>query len=160
MKVFSVILALLMVVTASCAAYLFLTCHVAVTSVSVSSVEATSQEELFASIKNQFRLNAVVGTPFASSLDGSSAEYKFCTYEILLQNTCFLPASTLEASIVPLQGDILQLADTTQRLLPSQSEGILECRMLTGINMHTVREIQVTYYMWGIPFTLRTRATQ
>ncbi|MCR4882934.1 MAG: hypothetical protein K6A68_05160 [Clostridiales bacterium] len=160
MKVLSILLAFVLLVTASCAAYLFLTCRISVADVLVSSVEAVSQQTLFSSIQNQFRLDAVAGTPFTDALEGSSEEYKFCTYAIHLSNTSFLPATTVEAAILPMQGDIMQLPDTVQHLLPSQSEGILECTLLTGIHMHTVREIQITYYLWGIPFTLSTRAAQ
>ena len=57
-------------------------------------------------------------------------------------------------------GDVLQLPDSTQHLLPSQSQGIMECSILTDIHMHTVRDLKITYYMWGIPFTLHTRTPQ
>ena len=93
-------------------------------------------------------------TPFSDTV-GDLSDCKFVTYRLHLRNTCFLPASTVEVSITPMQGDILQLPDNVQHLLPSRSEGVLECTLLTGIYQHTVREFHVTYYMWGIPFTLR-----
>ena len=160
MKAISVILTFIFILTAGYCTYLFFTSQVDIVEVSVFSVEASSQEELFSTIQDQFRLNAIVGTPFTDTLGDSSSDYKFCTYRVHLANTCFLPASTIEITVSPMQGDVLQLPDSTQHLLPSQSQGIMDCSILTDIHMHTVRDLKITYYMWGIPFTLHTRTPQ
>ena len=160
MKALSIILTVLLIIALAFTGYLYVTCRVEVVSVSVSSAEASAQEDLFSHIQDEFRLNAVAGVPFTEQIGSSSADYKFCTYQVYLRNTCFLPASTLEISISPMQGDILQLPEKSQKLLPSRSEGVLECTLLTGMDQHTVRELIITYYMWGIPFSIRTVANQ
>ena len=50
----------------------------------------------------------------------------------------------------------MQLGDFSPKTLPARTTGDIQATILTDIGMHAVREVNVTYYMWGLPFTLRT----
>ncbi len=156
MKVFSLILAFLLLLVTGFTGYLYLTCGVTVTAATAASAEATTQTETFAEILAQLRVGAPQGTLFSELPEGSAEElipqYRFVTYHVHLSNTCFIPATTVEVEIRPGAGDILQLADPVQRVLPSRSEGILDAVLLTAMGGNTVRELNVTWYLWGIPF--------
>ena len=160
MKIIATLLAICLIASAGFAAYLFLTCEVSITSLNAASMEASASPELFRTLQAQMKAGASTGTVFSEDEsfleEGSMENYKFVTYHIGLRNTCYLPATSIEVQISPQSADIMQLLDTTQRLLPSQSEGVLDAVLLTRADAPALRELRVTYYMWGIPFTLKT----
>ena len=87
---------------------------------------------------------------------GEAEGYQFYTYTVRLNNGCFLTADMVEVQVTPMEGDVLQLGDDTARALPARTTGDIQATILTDVNMHAVRELNITYYMWGLPFTLRT----
>ena len=40
--------------------------------------------------------------------------------------------------------------------LPAHTIGDVTATILTSKDMHAIREANITYYIWGIPFTIRT----
>lgn len=64
-----------------------------------------------------------------------------------------------EIQITPRDGDVMQIAiPVNDRTIPPRSSRVLEARLLTDVGLFTTRELTITYYMWGRPFTLRTTA--
>lgn len=62
----------------------------------------------------------------------------------------------IEAQVVPQSMDILQTADLQVHSLAMKSDGDLQVTILTDKNAHPVRELIVTYYVWGVSFSLKT----
>ena len=93
---------------------------------------------------------------YTSAPIGDAANYQFYTYTVRLKNSCFLAADMVEVQVTPMEGDVLQIGDTSAKVLAARTTGDIQATILTDINMHAVRELNVTYYMWGLPFTLRT----
>lgn len=136
--------------------YLYLTTNVTVEAIGVVAVEASTQPDLFNQLRQQVENQSVVGTAFTTAPLGDAENYQFYTYTIRLKNNCFVTADMVEVQVTPMQGDALQLADETARALPARTTGDLGATILTDVNMHSVRELNISYYMWGVPFTIRT----
>ncbi len=111
----------------------------------------------------------MVGTPFSNTVSLSAPEdYQFCIYTVRLKNNCRIPAEMVELQISPMAGDVLQIGSAMQLndslqigtapaiTVQPGSTADATAVLLTSANMHAIREVTVTYYMWGIPFTLKT----
>lgn len=136
--------------------YLYLTTNVTVEAIGVVAVEASTQPDLFNQLRQQVENQSVVGTAFTTAPLGDAENYQFYTYTIRLKNNCFVTADMVEVQVTPMQGDVLQLADEAARALPARTTGDLGATILTDVNMHSVRELNISYYMWGVPFSIRT----
>ena len=136
--------------------YLYLTTNVTVEAIGVVAVEASTQPDLFNQLRQQVENQSVVGTAFTTTPLSDAENYQFYTYTIRLKNNCFVTADMVEVQVTPMQGDVLQLADEAARALPARTTGDLGATILTDVNMHSVRELNISYYMWGVPFTIRT----
>ena len=107
--------------------------------------------------------NAVRGTVFDPVVTGDPADYSILRYTLRVRNNGLLPAKMLEAMVVPVAGDVLcysqqdaQGQDINQPLiLGPRQEADLHCYLLTRRNLHPVRELRVTYYIWGHPFLVK-----
>lgn len=136
--------------------YLYLTANVTVEAIGVVAVEAATQPDLFRQLAAQVESQSVQGTAFTSTPLSGAESYQFYTYTIRLKNNCFVTADMVEVQVTPMEGDVLQLPDDSARALSARSTGDLGATILTDINMHSVRELNISYYMWGVPFTIRT----
>ena len=157
MKAAAIISVILLIACLLGIGVLYGTASMAVESVGVIAVEASTQPELFGQLREQVETGGVLGTAYTSQtwLDDAS-NYQFYTYTIRLRNDCYVTADMIEAQVTPMEGDVLQIGDFTVKQLPAHNTGDLQVTILTAIGMHPVRELIVTYYVWGMPFTLKT----
>jgi len=156
MKYVAILSVLVLIAAIVGVGYLYLTANVIVEAGGVIAVEAATQQELFGDLKQQAESGHVLGTAYTSAPLGEAGDYQFYTYTVRLRNNCFVTADMVEVQITPMEGDVLQLGDDTARALPARSTGDIQATILTRIGMHSVREMNVTYYMWGVPFHLKT----
>lgn len=155
-KYIAIFLLILVIVAMAGVSWLYMTARVTVEATGVTAYEASSQPELFALLSEQVRNNAITGTAFSTSLLDDITQYQFYTYTVRLRNDCLLDAESVEIQVTPMTGDMMQLADLTPATLDARSTRDMQATILTDVQMHGVREVNITYYMWGIPFTLRT----
>lgn len=156
MKYAAIFMVLVLIASLVGVGYLYLTANVTVQAVGVTAVEASTQPALFEELARQVENRQVLGTAFSSVPLGSVENYQFYTYTVRLRNNSFVTADMVEVQVTPMEGDVLQIGDDTARALPARSTGDITATILTDVNMHSVRELIVTYYMWGIPFSLKT----
>ena len=156
MKYAAIFMVLLMIASLVGVGYLYLTTNVTVQAVGVTAVEASTQPALFEELARQVEEGRVLGTAYTSSPLRSVENYQFYTYTVRLKNNCFVTADMVEVQVTPMEGDVLQIGDDTARALSARTTGDITATILTDISMHSVRELNITYYMWGIPFSLKT----
>jgi len=145
----------LLVVMILLVGYLFLTAEVQVTDIRAQGIAIDSAE--LEKIKTAVAEDTFVGTLYQKPQEWKDAsEYVYLDYSIRLLNNCLVPIDMIEAQIVPQSNDILQTADLNVHSLDMKSEGDLMVRILTEKNTHPIREIIVTYYVWGVSFSLKT----
>ena len=75
-----------------------------------------------------------------------------------LENRSFLPVEIVEIQVTPLSGDVLQMGETQAYDLPAGRTMDLTATILTLKTAQNIRELTVTYYIWGLPFTARVTA--
>lgn len=157
MKYFAILTVLILIVTLVGVGYMYMTANIYVEAVGVIAQDASSQYSQFAELQDQLRLGAVRGTPFVPQQElGDAANYQFLTYTVRLKNDCAVPADMVELQITPMAGDILQIGAFTDVKLPAGQSVDATATILTDRNMHSIREVVVTYYIWGVPFSLKT----
>ena len=137
--------------------YLFLTAEVRVTDVAVQGVSAAEDPAAFETLKNAVLEETFQGTLYQKPLTWEDAsEYVYLTYTLRIRNYCLVPIDMIEAQVVPQATDILQTADLSVKSLGAKSEGDLTVQILAPKDAHPVRELIVTYYVWGVSFNLKT----
>lgn len=157
MKAAAIISVILLIVCLLGIGVLYATAGMTVESVGVIAVEASTQPDLFSQLRQQVESGGVLGTAYTGQSWLDDAEnYQFYTYTIRLRNDCFVPADMIEVQVTPMDGDVLQIGDYTVKQLAARAEGDLQVTILTSIGMHPVRELMVSYYVWGMPFNLKT----
>lgn len=144
-----VVLALLLV------GYFFLTARVTIAAYKAEGALATQRQELYDEVATQIRQDAFIGTRFSSTPLGAADQYAFITYTLRLSNQCLVPIDMIEVQVVPNASDVLQIGDLSVRHLEAKSQGDVTATILTAKDSHTIRELIVTYYVWGISFSIR-----
>lgn len=136
--------------------YLFLTAEVQVVDIQVKGTPASEDAQAFERLKQSVLDETFQGTLFQKPLEWKDAdEYVYLTYTIRLRNSCLVPIDMVEAQVVPQSSDILQLANLEVRSLGLKSEGDLSVTILAPKDTHSVREMIVTYYLWGVSGSLK-----
>lgn len=157
MKYFAILTVLFLIVTLVGVGYMYMNANIYVEAVGVIATDAQSQQALFEELQTQLRLGAVVGTPYTAAQELAGPEdYQFLTYTVRLRNNCSVPADMVELQITPMAGDILQVGSSQDVKLPAGQTVDATATILTGVNMHAIREVTITYYIWGVPFTMKT----
>ena len=157
MKYFAILTVLILIVTLVGVGYMYMTANIFVEAVGVVAVEAASQPVHIAELRQQLRLGAVTGTPYVAAQELSGAEdYQFLTYTVRRKNDTSVPADMIELQVTPMAGDILQIGSYHDVKLPAGQSVDATATILTEKNMHAIREVTITYYIWGVPFTMKT----
>ena len=156
MKPFAILLIILCIAALVGVGYLFVSANLSVTGIGCVATDALDASETFQSMIGAVAADTFAGTVFTAPDAADPAQYQFLTYTVRLKNNTFLPALAVELQISPMEGDVLQPGDTMRHDLAARSEGDFQVTLLTRKEMHNVREITVTWYFWGMPFSLRT----
>ena len=137
--------------------YLFLTAEVRVTGVEVVGVSVAQDPAAFETLKNSVVEETFQGTLYQKPLEWEDpSEYVYLTYTLHIRNDCLVPIDMIEVQVVPQATDILQIGDFSVKSLDAKSEGDLTAQILAPKDTHSVRELIVTYYVWGVSFSLKT----
>ena len=157
LKVGAIAAVSLLLVMALLVGYLFATAQVSVVRLSAQGVSAANDPEGFEAVRQSVEEDTFQGMLYQKPLEWKDAsQYPWLTYTIRLHNGCLVPLDMIEAQVVPQSMDILQTADLQVHSLAMKSDGDLQVTILTDKNAHPVRELIVTYYVWGVSFSLKT----
>lgn len=141
--------------------YLFLTAQVQVVDIQVKGTSASADAQAFEKLKQSVLDETFQGTLFQKPLEWKDAdEYVYLTYTVRLRNSCLVPIDMVEAQVVPQSSDILQLAQLDVRSLDLKSEGGLTVTILAPKDTHSVREMIITYYLWGVSGSVKALSGQ
>lgn len=160
MKTAAIILIILCIAALVCVGFLCLCSDIEVVGVGCLATDPLDVPDYFQMMTSQDSSGALPGTRFTDAPLPDAAQCKFLTYTVRLKNNSFLKAESVEVQVTPMSGDLIQLGDTSVHDLKARSTGDIQAVILTGKENHNIRELTVTYYIWGIPFTVRTTSGQ
>ena len=163
MKYAAIFMIVLVVICAGVGVYAWVNAAPQVT-VTMKAEAASLREEEFAALQRAMDNDALIGTPFAESVPGTSADYSFFTYTFRVKNKGLIPFEMVEIQPVPANGDVLCYATldgaraNAGLTVAAGKEGDTWCVLLTSAQnqeAHLVtRAFRVTYYLWGKPHSL------
>jgi hypothetical protein len=137
--------------------------HIRVADAKVQVIPCSAYPEEFSRLQADARGNALVGTVFRQDVEGPAEEYCLLVYELKLKNPGFLPMEMVELQISPLADDQLSYTDgSAQGAVPQIAVGPGRTAVLRQVLMtkaqdkpRTVRDLYITYYIWGNPFKVK-----
>ncbi|MEG0513662.1 MAG: hypothetical protein RR653_13220 [Clostridia bacterium] len=137
--------------------YLFMTAEVQVIKISAQGLPAANQAEQFEKLKTSVTDETFIGTIFQKPLEWKPAsDYVYLNYTLKIRNNCLVPIDMVEVQVVPQSTDILQLGQQQIITLNAKSEGDVNVSILAPKEAQPVREMIVTYYVWGVGFRITT----
>lgn len=130
---------------------------------SAQVLAADSQPQEFMRLQQAIENRSLIGTAFVDELPGEAKDYRFVVYTLAIHNRGFLPAEMVELHVSPAAGDMASYTDlSAQGRIPDitvsgGSTGSVRCVLLTRADSRqsTVRELFVSYHIWGHPFTIK-----
>ena len=135
--------------------YLFLTAEVQVVDIQVQGIPVDPAE--FETLKASIEQETFYGTLYQKPREWKDAsEYVYLNYTLRIRNNCLVPIDMIEVQVVPQSDDILQVADLQVKSLDLKSEGDLTVQILAPKDTHAIREMIVTYYLWGVSGNIKT----
>ena len=161
LKIVAIIMVALLLSMLLMMGYLFMTAEVTVEVVSSSGINASQQSEDFATLQMALETDTFMGTVFQKPEEWKSPEeYVYLRFDVKLRNGCLIPIDMIELQVVPQPTDILQLADHQVHSVEAKQETTVSAMILAPKDTHPVREIIVSYYVWGVSFQTRTLSGQ
>ena len=94
---------------------------------------------------------SLLGTVLRSGEMCPAENYRYYIYQLRLENQCLIPAEMVELQIAPLAEDVLFYGDTQETVIPAGETRDVYCVLLTQGSPHPVRDVFITYYLWGHP---------
>lgn len=157
MKAIAILMVIALVVAVCGVGYLYMTANVSVVAVGMTATEATVQQATFDKLKTDLVQNSLIGTSFQNDTElGEAQAYQFYTYTVRLRNFSMLTCDMVELQVTPREGDVLQMGNEQSKALSAGATGDISATVLTSVESLPVRELIITYYVWGIPFTVKT----
>jgi hypothetical protein len=155
LKIVMFVMIALVVLALGVVGYFFLTAKVSVTASGAQGQLASQNTALFDQLKTQLDESSFQGTRFSTDALGNAEDYAFITYTVRLSNQCLVPIDMVEVQVEPDAGDVLQIGDISVHSLKSRSVGDITATILTTKNNDAAREVVISYYVWGVSFSIR-----
>ena len=163
MKAAAAVLVVLVLIAGALLVFQLVNTTLQVTPVSAQVIPCRDLESEFRRVQEAVDNRALIGTALQQAVPGSASDYSFIIYTLQVENRGFLPADMTEIQVSPLSADMLFYTDgSAQGIVPSITvpaggSQSLRCILLTRSveGMHAVRDLFVTYYIWGHAFTVK-----
>ena len=155
LKFFAVLIVLLVIIAFLLVGYFFATASVSITAFGATGKQCADHVEEFNSIKAALEDETFIGTRFSFEPLKEAQDYALITYSVRLSNQCLVPIDMIEIQVVPDPTDILQLGQTKVYSLQPKSEGEFSATVMVPRESHSVRQLIVTYYVWGVSFDVK-----
>ena len=149
MKTAAIILMVLVLAAAGCLGYALFNTNLQVVGKSLEVLPAAQRTTEFDALKTAVQRQSLLGTVLKSGEIGAAEDYSYYIYTLRLENKCLIPAEMVELQISPMDSDVLFYCDTKETIIPAGETRDVWCVLLTQGTPHAVRDIYITYYLWG-----------
>lgn len=156
MKTAAIVLIALVLAVGGCLGYALFNTDLRVVGKSLETLPAAERAAQFDALRAAVERQSLLGTVLKTGEFGPAENYTYYVYTLRLENKCLVPAEMVELQISPLSGDVLFYGDSQQEIvIPAGETRDLWCVLLTEGRPHSVRDIYITYYLWGHPQEIR-----
>lgn len=163
MKKFALVLLALALLAGGAALWGFARAQLDMRVENVQVLPAADYREEFDRLAGLLRSGAARGLVYDPALTGNAEDYVILQYTIEVSNRGFIGAEMLEAQIVPVKGDVMcysQQEALGQDVnlsfdVPAGQTARYRCYLLTRKDLYGVRDIRMSYYIWGNPFFIK-----
>ena len=155
MKKAAIVLMLLLIALAGVVGYGLFNTDLKVIGKSVQMVPATERAAEFAALREAVQKQSLLGTVLKKGDLGGSEGYSYYIYTLRLKNQGLVQAEMVEVQIAPMSSDVLFYGETGEvKIAPGETRDVW-CVLLTKGTPHPVRDLRVTYYLWGHPHEVK-----
>lgn len=161
MKYAAIFFVILTLAAAGVACYAWMNTALVVTDCTVTPLSGEEKVREFSRCREMLDNRAVIGTPFTEYTVSDIDDYALYTVRVSLKNNGLLPAEMVELQVAPVEGDVLTYgqsalaSNTTYDIVNPGEEREVWLVLLTDARAHTVRDLHITYYIWGHPFDVK-----
>lgn len=159
MKKAAIIACVLALLCAGLLAYGLVNTRLQVVPAGVQAIPAQESLAEFERLRRAVENKSLIGTAYTAMVPGEASDYRLVVYTLQVENKGLIPAEMVELQVSPQDGDIAcyalpdSLPDIT---VPPRGQATLRCVLLTSNQRdQNLRELHVTYYIWGNPFTVK-----
>ena len=155
LKYVAIFMVILLLTALLLVGYFFATASVNIVAYGAKGTPCTELPEEFQRIKKSLEDETFIGTRFSYEALEEAEAYALITYTLRLSNQCLVPIDMIEIQVVPDPLDVLQIGEVQVHSLAPKTQGDFSATILVPKNSHSVRELIVTYYVWGVSFDIR-----
>lgn len=121
----------------------------------LQSFPASDREAEFSVLRQEVSQSSLHGTLLRGASLAQSDSYVYRVYTLRLKNPCLVKAEMVEMQIAPIPQDVLFYGQEDEiTIAPGETRDVW-CVLLTEGDTHDVREIKITYYLWGHPHEVK-----
>lgn len=161
MKTTAILLMILVLAVGGILGYGLFNTSIIVTGKSLQTFSALDRPDEFLSLKYAVEQNSLLGTILHSGQLGEAGEYTYHVYTLRLKNPGLVDAEMVEMQVAPLSQDVLfytptdVYGHTEEIVIPAGETRDIWCVLLTRGTPHAVRDLRITYYLWGHPHEVK-----
>ena len=151
MRTVAIILMVLVLAVGGTLGWALFHTNLQVTGKALQTLPARNRAAEFDTLRTAVARQSLLGTALKTGEIGPAENYSYYIYTLRLKNNCLVPAEMVEMQISPIEADVLFYGDTREIVIPPGGEKDVWCVLVTEGAPHAVRDIYVTYYLWGHP---------
>lgn len=122
-----------------------------VTGKALQTLPARDRAPQYDALRAAVARQSLLGTMLKKAEMGPAENYSYYIYTLRLKNNGLVPAEMVEMQVAPIENDVLFYGDTSETVIPPGEEKDVWVVLLTEGTPHSVRDLYVTYYLWGHP---------
>ena len=122
-----------------------------VTGKALQTLPARDRAPQYDALRTAVARQSLLGTVLKKTEMGPAENYSYYIYTLRLKNNGLVPAEMVEMQVAPIENDVLFYGDTAETVIPPGEEKDVWVVLLTEGTPHSVRDLYVTYYLWGHP---------
>lgn len=151
MKKLAIFLILLVMAAAGVLLYGLFNADLKVLSKDLQVYSAGQLPEWFQRDRAAVEQDALLGTRISNEQLGDAADYVYRVYTMRVKNSGLVDAEMVELQIAPEGQDVLYYGENGRVDIKAGETRDITCILLTKGHTHDVRNIYITYYLWGNP---------
>lgn len=155
MRTFAILMLVLLLAAASVVGYGLFHTELKVVGKNLQSFPAVERQAEFEALRLQVERDALLGTRVKNTALEDAGRYQYRVYTLRVKNDGLVDARMTEMQIAPLSNDVLYYGEDREVVIKAGQTRDIWCVLLSEAGGHDVRDIHITYYLWGNPHEVK-----